>query len=161
MNCCYCYCLGGKFRQPVSQTNNPLDPLYETIPVQTKYSQSNRGRHTFDPTGKPPPSLLNTAKNCATVLSSYSPPAGGHQALTVLPGQTVHVLQQEQDWCYVMDRKSQLGYVPSDILSNPAVQEQDSWHLNSNSNSSVNTGTPPFQRIRSGSPANVSYSYHN
>ena len=147
--------LGGKLTQ-VLQAKSPVDPLYDTIPAQTKFSQDNRGRHTFEQTGKPPPSLLNTSKDIAYVLSSYSPPAGGNQVLSVLSGQKVKILQQDQEWSYVMDQRNQLGYVPSDILSPLAGSEQDSWQLNSNSNSSVHTGTPPFQLIRSESPKNVS-----
>lgn len=129
-----------------------VDPLYETIPTQTRYSQDNRGKHTFVPTGKPLPNLLDSTTSTACVLSNYSPPAGDSQTIGVLSGQTVFVVQQEKDWSYVIDEHNQLGYVPSDILS---PIEADTWdRVNSNSNSSVNTS--PFQLVKSDSPKNVS-----
>ena len=128
-----------------------VDPLYETIPAQTRYSQDNRGKHTFVHTGKRPPSLLDSSTNTACVLSDYSPPDGDCQTMCVLSGQTVFVVQQEKDWSYVIDEHNQLGYVPSEILS---PIEAETWdQMNSNSNSSVNTS--PFQ-WKSDSPKNVS-----
>ena len=123
-----------------------VDPLYETIPARTRYSQDNRGKHTYVHTGKLPPSLLNSSTNTACVLSNYSPPAGDHQTIGVLSGQTVFVVQQEKDWSYVIDEHNQLGYVPSDILSAVEVE---------NSNSSVNTSLLELG-VKSDSPKIVS-----
>ncbi|KAI6654873.1 SH3 domain-containing protein 19-like [Oopsacas minuta] len=139
----------------IQQTSIRVDPLYETIPAQTKYSQDNRGKHSFVPTGKLPSSLLNSSTNAAHIECSYTPPVGDHQNLAVVSGQTVHVLQQDKYWSYVIDQHNQLGYVPSEILSILDTSEQETCKNNSNSIIYVNTGTTLSTSLRSDSSRNT------
>ena len=115
----------GKFKHFSFKSIDPVDPLYETVPVQAKYSESSRGKNAFEQTGRQPLSSQQTPKKAATVLSSYSPSSASQsQELSVEAGETVYILYQDQGWSYVANKLNRMGYVPSGVLA--GGREEDS-----------------------------------